>query len=239
MQEIKQAMQAFEGQLGFSLNDDAYAKFSTYSRLLVEWNEKMNLTAITQPGEIAVKHFVDSLLLLRYLQIPNGAKVCDVGTGAGFPGVPLKIARDDISLTLMDSLNKRLTFLQAVAGELGLTDTCTVHKRGEDAGRDPLYREKFDVVTARAVAHLRELSEYTLPLVKKGGCFAAMKGPSITQEAEEAKNAIARMGGKIQEIFSFTLDGAGERTIVIIKKISQTPANYPRPSAKIAKFPLN
>lgn len=197
----------------------------------------MNLTAITDPDEIAVKHFYDSLLLLTAVDLPTGASVVDVGTGAGFPGVVLKIARPDIRLTLLDSLGKRLTFLEALLQELGLSADL-VHARAEEAGRGKL-RESFDLVTARAVAALPVLSEYCLPFAGVGGTFVAMKGASAGEELRGSLGAIARLGGDEPELVTKLLPGGDQRGFIIVRKKTATPSAYPRPSAKIAKAPLN
>ena len=218
--------------------DSQIGQFETYAKTLVEWNEKMNLTAITDPTGIAQKHFLDSALLLQKISVKTGALLIDVGTGAGFPSVPCTILRPDIRLTLLDSLNKRITFLTELSKELGIASKC-IHVRAEEGGRQPELREKFDVATARAVAHMRELSEYCLPFVKVGGIFAALKGPDLEQELNEAKNAIKQLGGKIERVEEYTLPDGDRRTLVVIKKFSQTPTKYPRPSAKIKKQPLN
>lgn len=208
-----------------------------YAALLTEWNQKMNLTAITSPEGIAVLHFADSLSLLSALSLPRGAALLDVGTGAGFPAIPIAIFRPDIRLTMMDSLQKRLTFLQEVLSRLGLTADLR-HSRAEESAGDPALREGFDVVTARAVAHLQVLSEYCLPYVKIGGCFAAMKGPSCQQELSQADRAIALLGGRVQRVAPFTLSDGSARFIALIEKVKETPAQYPRHGAKIAKKPL-
>ncbi len=224
-------------ECGIAYNDEAISRLDRYAALLVEWNEKMNLTAITDPEGIVIKHFLDCALLLKQVNIPEGASVIDVGTGAGFPGMVLKILRPDIKLTLLDGLNKRLTFLNEVAKSLGLEVT-TTHIRAEEAGKNPLYREKFDLVTARAVAELRVLYEYCLPLCRVGGTFCSMKGPSAEEELKNAVKAKGLLGGGKAEITTETLTGEEVRTFVITKKISQTPPKYPRISAKISKQPL-
>lgn len=224
-------------ECGIAYNDEAISRLDRYAALLVEWNEKMNLTAITDPEGIVIKHFLDCALLLKQVNIPEGASVIDVGTGAGFPGMVLKILRPDIKLTLLDGLNKRLTFLNEVAKSLGLEVT-TTHIRAEEAGKNPLYREKFDLVTARAVAELRVLYEYCLPLCRVGGTFCSMKGPSAEEELKNAVKAKSLLGGGKAEITTETLTGEEVRTFVITKKISQTPPKYPRISAKISKQPL-
>lgn len=225
------------GEFGFELSQNQLDQFETYADYLVEWNQKINLTAITDLEEICIKHFLDSLLLLKAVEVTEGASLIDVGTGAGFPSVPCKIVRPDLSLTLLDSLNKRVQFLSGLSEILGQQNSC-VHARAEEGGKNPQYREQYDFATARAVARLRELSEYCLPFVKVGGYFAALKGYEIEEELEEAKKAIRLLGGKIEAVQKFVLPGDNKRAIVIIKKISQTPTKYPRISAKIKKQPL-
>lgn len=222
---------------GINLDDTAVERFDIYAKLLVEWNKVMNLTGITEPDEIIVKHFVDSLTFLTYVDVPRGASLIDVGTGAGFPGVPLMIARPDLKVTLLDSTKKRLNFLADVSRETNL-EAEIIHARAEDAGKQDCYRERFDFATARAVTNLRDLSEYCLPFVKKGGYFVPMKSAKAEEEIAGAKKAIHVLGGQIDDMHSFELEDAGNRTIIKIKKISQTPTKYPRPSAKMAKFPL-
>lgn len=211
--------------------------FTLYCSLLLEWNEKMNLTAIKNPDEIAVKHFADSLSVLKYADIKPGASIIDVGTGAGFPGIPLAIVRKDIHLTLLDSLNKRLVFLKEVTQRLGIKADI-VHMRAEEASHKPQYREKFDAAVSRAVAPLNILSEYCLPFVKVGGIFTAMKGPQLAGELEESKTAINLLGGEVLANNSFNLSDGSTRNILTIKKISKTEIKYPRHGSKISKKPL-
>lgn len=213
-------------------------RFDRYAELLVDWNQKINLTAITAPDDIVIKHFVDSLLLLKAYDVPQGAKMIDVGTGAGFPSVPVAMVRGDIQLTLMDSLNKRINFLTELSAELGVSAAC-VHARAEEFGNKAEFREQYDVACARAVAHLRELSEYCLPFVKVGGGFVALKSVGLEQELEEAKAAIDILGGKVEDICRFTLPDGAERAIAVIRKIRPTPKKFPRPYGKIKKNPLN
>ena len=222
--------------LGVEINGQQLEKFEIYARLLCEWNEKMNLTAITSPEGIALLHFADSLTLLKSADFKEGASFADVGAGAGFPSIPLAIMRPDMRFTLIDSLNKRLTFLETVKTELGLTFE-TVHGRAEELGRGVDFREKYDFAAARAVAGLNVLCEYCLPFVRLGGNFLAMKGPSGKDEAKQAENAIRILGGKIGEIKEFSLE-QNTRQVVIIEKTSPTPAKYPRQSGKIKKAPL-
>lgn len=228
--------------VGVSVDAELADRLDTYARLLVEWNEKMNLTAITEPGAMVVKHFVDSLSAASLL--PEGPlRLIDVGTGAGFPGVPLALCRRDIQLTLLDSLNKRLIFLETLCRELDLP-VKLIHARAEEGGRRPELREKFDVAAARAVASLPVLCEYCLPFVRPGGMFLAMKGPEGEAEQTAAGHALRLLGGQARQVKALTLptlpDGepGGERRILVIDKIAFTPSKYPRPSAKIAKQPL-
>ena len=219
------------------LDDEMLQRFEIYFKLLVEWNEKMNLTAITDEHGVAVKHFADSRTLYNFVDVKK-ASIIDVGTGAGFPGVVLKIARPDIKLTLLDSLNKRLTFLNTVLNDTGL-DAELVHSRAEEGGKNKLYREKFDIAVSRAVARLNVLCEYCLPYVKVGGLFAAMKGPNADEELDGAENALKLLGGKVEKVHKFNLPcDEGERTIIVIKKVKPTPKQYPRISGKIKSQPL-
>lgn len=225
------------------ITDRFYERLNIYARLLVEWNEKMNLTAIVDPIGIAVKHFADSLTVAPLL--PKGSfSMIDVGTGAGFPGVPLALLRDDCTLTLLDSLNKRLVFLDTLCRELSLSVTL-IHARAEEGGRDEKLREKFDVATARAVAALPILCEYCLPFVKVGGRFLALKGPDGDREQDAAARAVSILGGKFVGASTLTLPATPqegvepmERRLVKVEKVSPTPPKYPRPPAKIAKQPL-
>lgn len=222
---------------GVELDENALERFDIYARLLVDWNEKINLTAITEPDEIVIKHFVDSLSLFSVIDIPQGAKVIDVGTGAGFPGVAMLIARPDLDITLMDSTNKKLNVIRDILENIGLKAN-VVHKRAEEAGQSKDFRESYDFATARAVSNLRDLSEFCLPFVKVGGTFISMKSAKADEEIEEGKKAISVLGGKIKEKKTFMLEAAGERTVILIEKSSSTPAKYPRPSAKMAKNPI-
>lgn len=222
-------------QNGILLDDVMLERFDTYARLLVEWNEKMNLTAITEPKEIELKHFLDSLMLAKYYDLQNVSKAIDVGAGAGFPSMPILIYKPEIQFTLLDSLNKRLTFLSTVNSELGL-DAKLVHSRAEVSGQEENYREKFDLATARAVAPMNVLSEYCIPFVKEGGAFVALKGSN--DDVSEASNAIEVLGGRLESNISYELGGTESRTIAVVRKISQTPTQYPRKSKKISTKPL-
>lgn len=224
-------------KLGISVSSEQLERFEKLAELLVEQNKTMNLTAITDPDGIAVKHFADSISVLSTVEFESRAKVLDVGTGAGFPGIPLLIMRPDIDLTLLDSTAKKLRYVADTVDSLGLIAN-VLHSRAEEAAQKPEYRESFDIVCSRAVAALNILCEYCLPFVKKGGIFAAMKGAKAQEEIELARNAIKTLGGEIISQKSFTLSDGAERTIIIIKKISHNLPKYPRPSAQIAKKPL-
>lgn len=220
---------------GFELDDTALNRYDIYAKLLVEWNEKMNLTAITEPDEIVVKHFLDSLMLAKYFDLSNIKTAIDVGCGAGFPSMPLLIYKPELEFTLMDSLNKRLNFLDAVLNECEL-EAKLVHARAEDAGQDEDFRETYDLATARAVAPMNVLCEYCLPFVKVGGYFVALKGSN--DDTADAMNAINELGGQLISNVSYKLNGEDTRSIVIVKKISQTSTKYPRKTKKISTKPL-
>ncbi len=219
------------------LSEEQISQLERYNELLCEWNEKINLTAITDPKGVAVKHFADSLSIFNYIDVPQNARVIDVGTGAGFPGLVLKIARPDIQLTLLDSLQKRLNFLNVVCGELNL-DAVLIHSRAEEGGQNLDLREGFDLVVSRAVAQLNILSEYCLPYARLSGRFVAFKG-TAEGEINSAKKAIGILGGKISNIYEFELpfEGGG-RTLVEIEKVAPTPDKYPRQNGKIKSKPL-
>ncbi len=225
--------------LGIEVTDTAADKLDRYARLLVEKNKVMNLTAITEPIEVVNKHFIDSLLLLKHVNVKQGAALIDVGTGAGFPAIPCKVVRDDLRITLLDSLNKRVNFLNEVTDDIGITVNA-VHGRAEELGLSQKlgFREQFDIATARAVANLRDLSEYCLPFVKIGGVFVSLKGPDITAEVEQAENAIKILGGEVLEVVSYSLPDDSARTMVIVKKVKPTPPNYPRNAGRMKKSPL-
>ncbi len=224
-------------KLGLSIENDKIKQFEKLAELLVEQNKTMNLTAITDPDGIAVKHFADSISVLNAAKFDEKAKVLDVGTGAGFPGIPLLIMRPDLDLTMLDSTAKKLKYVANTVEELGLTAN-VLHTRAEEAGQSKEYRETFDIVCSRAVAALNVLCEYCLPFVKVGGVFVAMKAAKAQEEIEGAKAAIKLLGGQIVDEKCFTLSDGGERNLIIIKKISHVPPKYPRVSAQIAKKPL-
>lgn len=222
--------------LEIDINQIQIEKFLRYKDLLVERNKHVNLTAITADREIILKHFIDSLTINRYLEA--NAKIIDVGTGAGFPGIPIKILRKDVNITLLDSLNKRVNFLNEVIADLDLKQIDAIHGRAEDLAHKAEYREKFDTVTARAVANLATLSELCLPFIKRGGKFICMKGSSI-EEIDEARTALEILGGTVASIDKFLLpDSDIERNIVIIEKIKSTPNRYPRKPGMPAKEPI-
>lgn len=223
---------------GVEIDGNITGRLNLYGNLLLEWNEKMNLTAITAPEDVLYKHFYDCILFLKAVTPAKNARIIDVGTGAGFPGMVLKIVRPDINVTLLDSLNKRLVFLNEVIAELGLSGISTVHMRAEDAGKAAAHREKYDIACARAVAALPALMEYCLPLVKKGGCFVAMKGASAEEEMNRSLSAAHLLGADKPTIICETLTGNEQRAFVISKKISHTPTRYPRKPAEISKKPL-
>ena len=225
-------------EFGIEINDTIIDRLNKYGNLLLEWNEKINLTAITEPEDVLYKHFYDCILFFKNVEVPQNAKIIDVGTGAGFPGLVLKIVREDLEVTLLDSLNKRITFLNDVIEKLNLKGITAVHSRAEDGGKNPLYREKFDISCARAVASMPVLLEYCVPFVKVGGKFVSMKGPSATDEVALCNNAIKQLGIEKPTIICETLTGEEQRAFVSFKKISQTPPKYPRNSGKIAKQPL-
>lgn len=224
-------------KFGVTLDSQAFSRLDKYAEMLVETNKQFNLTAITEPDDVTVKHFADCLALFKYVNIPENAKIIDVGTGAGFPGLVLLLSRPDIKMTFLDSTKKKLGFIQNVLTETNVTAEI-LHARAEEAGQKAEYREKFDFATARAVANLTNLSEYCLPFVKVGGTFISMKSASADEEIGEAKKAVGILGGKLCEDNLFDLVENTPRRILILKKISQTPTRYPRPSAKIAKCPI-
>ena len=222
---------------GIALTTEQTGRLDKYAEMLCERNEHVNLTAITDPEGIAEKHFFDSIYPFTLFELPQGASLIDVGTGAGFPSCPLKVFRDDISLTLLDSLNKRVNFLQDISDTLSLDAKC-VHGRAEEFGKKPDYREQFDIATARAVANLRDLCEYCLPFVKVGGLFAALKGSSGAEELDIAKPAIKLLGGKTEKVIEYTLPSGDGRTLILIRKLTATPEKFPRNAGQMKKKPL-
>lgn len=227
--------------LGFHLTDTQIKQFNLYYEILVEWNEKMNLTAITDKKSVYLKHFYDSITLAIKTNLLNQENItlCDVGAGAGFPSIPLKILLPHIKVTIVDSLNKRITFLNYLVEKLALIDVNCYHFRAEEFGQNKQFREQFDIVTARAVARLNLLSEFCMPLVKKNGFFVSMKASSSDDEKKEAEKAISLLGGKLQQDLSFELpNDAGVRHILVIEKLKETPKKYPRKAGVPAKSPI-
>ncbi len=222
--------------LGICITDQAIDRFDSYAQMLVDYNEKVNLTAITAPDDIVIKHFADSLCLMKYVDL-DGKSIIDVGTGAGFPGAALLCANPSYNITMIDSVNKKLDFIRFLLKELGLQGN-VITIRAEDAAKKGEYREKFDVVTSRAVASLNVLAEYSVPLVKVGGVFAPLKAVLSVDEDQRGCSAIANLGAKVMVKNRYTIPDGSEREIIIAKKISQTSAKYPRAFAQISKKPL-
>ena len=222
-----------------NFDEDKYNKFITYKNLLQEWNEKINLTAITEDKEVIKKHFIDCIKAFSENQFKEAKTLIDVGTGAGFPGLHIAIMKEDLNITLLDSLNKRVNFLNIVKNSLNLTNVTTIHSRAEDGARNKELREKFDIATSRAVANMAVLSEFCLPYVKVGGYFIALKGPAITDELNDAKNAIGTFGGKLIEVIEVSVEGTDlKHNLVVIKKVKETPKTYPRKAGSITKKPI-
>lgn len=225
-------------EYNIDINPEQINQFEIYKKLLLEWNEKINITRITEGQEIYIKHFLDSLTLINTGLIKEGKSLIDIGTGGGFPGLPLKIMYPGLKISLMDSLNKRIIFLQEVIKELNLKNIEAVHGRAEEYGRKEDYREKFDLVTNRALANMSSLAEYSLSFVKKSGYFIAMKGSEYKEEVKEAKNAIDILGGKIVDIKEIKLPGEILHSLIIVEKIRETPKKYPRAGGKPRTQPL-
>lgn len=239
MTQIKELLIKGCGELGLEILPSQLEQFEKYAQLLIDWNSKVNLTAIVEPEAIAVKHFIDSLAIMAKMPIVNGASIADVGTGAGFPGIPLRIMRSDLNILLLDSLQKRVRFLNYVINELCLHNITASHGRAEEAGHKREYREAYDITVSRAVSSLNTLAELCLPLIKVGGLFIALKGPQVEAELKQAKQAIGLLGGTIREVISYALPINGDqRTIVIIEKTAHTPARFPRRPGIPEKQPL-
>ena len=235
--DFKNKMIELARMINVKLTEEQVEDFFKYMNLLLEWNEKINLTAITDVDDIILKHFIDSMTVLKYIE--KDKSIIDVGTGAGFPGIPIAILREDVKITLLDSLNKRINFLNEVCSELKINNIETIHGRAEEAGQNKQYREKYDIAVSRAVANMTTLSEYLIPFVKVGGICICMKGSEIDHELEQAKFAIKELGGKIEKVEKFNLpDSDMERNIVIIKKIKPTPNRYPRKAGMPSKMPI-
>ncbi|WP_114571914.1 16S rRNA (guanine(527)-N(7))-methyltransferase RsmG [Exiguobacterium flavidum] len=235
----QQFVEALEAK-GLTVSPEQLAQFRRYYELLVEWNEKMNLTAITDEEGVYLKHFYDSITAAFYYDFTKVETVCDVGAGAGFPSLPIKIMFPHLKVTIIDSLNKRIGFLNMLATELGLEGVAFHHGRAEEFGKNKQFRERFDVVTARAVARMSVLAEYCLPLAKVGGQFVALKAAKLGEELEEGATALKVLGGNLRESYQFQLPGEeSERNIVIVDKKRQTPGKYPRKAGTPAKDPLS
>lgn len=225
--------------VNLELTEVQYEQFIKYMRLVQEWNEKINLTAITEDEEFIKKHFIDCMKAFKSEAIRNAKTIIDVGTGAGFPGMPIAILHPTAKITLLDSLNKRINFLNLVVRELGLKNVTTIHSRAEDGARKPELREKFDVATSRAVANMAVLSEFCMPYVKKGGHFVALKGPSVDEELENGANAIKILGGELKGIIEISIEETDlKHNIVEVKKIKECPKAYPRKAGTVNKKPL-
>ena len=225
--------------LGIRLTDVQKRQFDRYYELLIEWNRVMNLTGITEYDEVNLKHFTDSLTIVRIKDMENVSTLIDVGTGAGFPEIPVKIAFPYIKVTLLDSLNKRIKFLNQVVEELDLEDVVTLHGRAEDYAKKEEYREQFDLCASRAVANLSTLSEYCLPFIKKGGCFVSYKSADSDEEIQQSEKALDILGGKIEKVDKFVLPGSDMgRALVMIEKVKNTPRKYPRKAGVPSKEPL-
>lgn len=235
-EKIELMSRQFEKE-GFTFSDLKKRQFYTFYEMLVEKNKVMNLTAITDFREAIEKHFIDSICICRIVDFKETDQIIDLGTGAGFPGIPLKIAFPDLKITLVDSLNKRIRFIDEVIHELGLTGLTTIHSRAEDLARDQKYREKFDLCVSRAVANLCTLDEYCLPFVKKGGNFISYKSGDVDEEVKESKRACFLLGGKIKKVHKFDLE-ENKRSFVVMEKVKTTPKQYPRKAGAPSKEPL-
>lgn len=242
MSDAQKTLKERAAACGITLSPVQLEKFERYRALLLEWNQKMDLTAVTDDAGIDNRHFLDSLSLLRLFPEGLDGKICDIGTGAGFPSIPLKIMQPNLAMTLVDSLQKRITFLEMVVDDLSLTGMTLLHERAEDfqkPNRTPLARGQFDFVVARAVAPLPTLLEYTLPALRIGGKLLAMKGPQAEEELETAQNALTQLGGSVETIDSFRwTEEQWERVNICIVKVAETPERYPRSGGKAKKRPL-
>ena len=237
LEEFTKIFNNYLEKLNLTLTEEQIEKFYNYMNLLIEWNKKINLTAIVEPKDIILKHFIDSLTIEKYIK--KGENIIDVGTGAGFPGIPLKIAREDLKITLADSLNKRINFLNEVINKLDLKNIETIHTRAEELGKNKKYREKFDIATSRAVANMSTLSEYLIPFIKVKGRCICMKSSDIDTELENAKKAINILGCKIESKDKFNLPNSVlGRSVIILRKVKNTPSKFPRKAGTPAKEPI-
>lgn len=237
LEEFTKIFNNYLEKLNLTLTEEQIEKFYNYMNLLIEWNKKINLTAIVEPKDIILKHFIDSLTIEKYIK--KGETIIDVGTGAGFPGIPLKIAREDLKITLADSLNKRINFLNEVINKLDLKNIETIHTRAEELGKNKKYREKFDIATSRAVANMSTLSEYLIPFIKVEGKCICMKSSDIDTELENAKKAINILGCEIESKDKFNLPNSDlGRSVIILRKVKNTPSKFPRKAGTPAKEPI-
>lgn len=225
--------------MGLSFDEEKYNKFIKYKDLVKEWNQKINLTAITDDEEIIKKHFIDSIKVFNCDYVKNAKSIIDIGTGGGFPGIPMKIVKEDSKMVLLDSLNKRINFLNEVINELNLPNIKTIHGRAEDYAQTAEYRQRFDLAVSRAVANLTVLLEFCLPYVKVGGHFVALKGPAIDEEIKDAETALKLLGGKIEAIIEVDIEGSDlKHNLLVVKKVKDTPKKYPRKAGMVTKNPL-
>ncbi|HEY5523812.1 MAG TPA: 16S rRNA (guanine(527)-N(7))-methyltransferase RsmG [Clostridium sp.] len=221
------------------LTDKQYEQFIKYMRLVQEWNQKINLTTIIEDEEFIKKHFIDSIKAFKSNELKEAKTLIDVGTGAGFPGLPIAIMNENIQVTLLDSLNKKINFLNLVVDELGLKNVKTIHSRAEDGANDKALREKFDIAVSRAVANMAVLSEFCLPYVRVKGCFIALKGPAVEDELKDCRNALGVLGGKLKEVIKVDIEDTDlKHNIVVVNKIKECPLSYPRKAGSITKKPL-
>lgn len=232
-------MHAASSDVNLPFNEETYNKFMQYKDMIKYWNEKINLTAIVEDEQIVKKHFIDCIKIFKFLPLKEAKSIIDIGTGAGFPGIPIKIIKPDINVVLLDSLNKRINFLNEVINKIELKNISTIHGRAEDFSRKIEYREKSDVAVSRAVANLAVLSELCIPYVKVGGYFVAMKGPSVEEEIKDGRNAVSILGGKIEDIIKIEIENSDlNHNLVVIKKVKETPKIYPRKAGTAVKKPL-
>lgn len=225
--------------MGLSFDEEKYNKFIKYKDLIKEWNQKINLTAITDDEEIIKKHFIDSIKVFNCDYVKNAKSIIDIGTGGGFPGVPMRIVKEDSKMVLLDSLNKRINFLNEVINDLNLSNIKTIHGRAEDFAQTAEYRQRFDLAVSRAVANLTVLLEFCLPYVKIGGYFVALKGPAIEEEIKAAEGALKALGGKIEKIIEVDIEGSDlKHNLLVVKKIKDTPKKYPRKAGMVTKNPI-
>ena len=235
MEALKKAL----GLMGGPSDEVTVNKYQQYMEGVLDWNEKVNLTNITDAEEFVIKHFIDSIICIDYPEFEEAGKIIDVGTGGGFPGVPLAIAAPDKEFILMDSLNKRLKIIDELCGQIGIGNVTTVHARAEELAKNKAHREQYDLCVSRAVANMATLAEYCLPFIKVGGCLMAYKGPDAEREVEEARKALYLLGGHVEEIREGNLKEFGiDHKVVIIKKVKNTPSKFPRKAGTPAKEPL-